>query len=244
MAQSTTFVKCPVCSRSFVNWTINQHIEECLVRNDDIKSPSANKNIASSASKLSKSPELVQSRKNIKSSSSVTGNKLSKSPESVGKNGSCSLASLTSPPLKRAKMEKPQTTSVLKQSGHQMQTMPVSKQTIQREVNGPKTKREKFVPLAEKLRPRTLDEYVGQTKILGDKSMLKTLLEADEVPSMIFWGPPGCGKVGFIFIYASGEGRGSACSPWNITEGEGERGGGGKHYCNNWPSSDDNGAQN
>ncbi|PBC74774.1 replication-associated recombination protein A [Fibrobacter intestinalis] len=49
-------------------------------------------------------------------------------------------------------------------------------------------------PLAERLRPTSLDEFLGQNKILGDKSMLRQSVESDSVPSMIFWGPPGCGK--------------------------------------------------
>ena len=49
-------------------------------------------------------------------------------------------------------------------------------------------------PLAERLRPTSLDEFLGQNKILGESSMLRQSIEADTVPSMIFWGPPGCGK--------------------------------------------------
>lgn len=49
-------------------------------------------------------------------------------------------------------------------------------------------------PLAERLRPTSLDDFMGQNKILGDNSMLRRSIETDCVPSMIFWGPPGCGK--------------------------------------------------
>lgn len=50
------------------------------------------------------------------------------------------------------------------------------------------------IPLAERLRPTTLDEFMGQNKILGAGSLLRKKLESDSIPSMIFWGPPGCGK--------------------------------------------------
>jgi hypothetical protein len=50
-------------------------------------------------------------------------------------------------------------------------------------------------PLAERLRPKTLDEYVGQAEVLGRGSMMRVLLEASRIPSMLLWGPPGCGKV-------------------------------------------------
>ncbi len=55
-------------------------------------------------------------------------------------------------------------------------------------------------PLAERLRPQTLDELLGQNKILGEQSMLRKSLEKDSVPSMIFWGPPGCGKTSLAHI--------------------------------------------
>ena len=85
----------------------------------------------------------------------------------------------TGPPSKKAKLENP---TLLRQS-------PQTKGNIIRNNS--------FVPLAEKLRPKTLAEYVGQTQVVGDKCILRNLLGADEIPSVIFWGPPGCGKVNF-----------------------------------------------
>src|SRR6202035_5104027 len=49
-------------------------------------------------------------------------------------------------------------------------------------------------PLAERMRPRTLDEFVGQEKLLGPGKALRTQIENDDLGSMLFWGPPGCGK--------------------------------------------------
>ncbi len=49
-------------------------------------------------------------------------------------------------------------------------------------------------PLAERMRPRMLDEVVGQEHLLGPGAMLRRAIEHDRVPSMIFWGPPGTGK--------------------------------------------------
>lgn len=56
------------------------------------------------------------------------------------------------------------------------------------------------VPLAERLRPKNLDEFLGQNKIMGPQSLLRKSLENDCVPSMIFWGPPGCGKTTLAHI--------------------------------------------
>ena len=55
-------------------------------------------------------------------------------------------------------------------------------------------------PLAERLRPQNLDEFLGQNKILGEQSLLRRSLENDTVPSMIFWGPPGCGKTSLAHV--------------------------------------------
>ena len=55
-------------------------------------------------------------------------------------------------------------------------------------------------PLAERLRPQSLDEFLGQNKILGEQSLLRRSLENDTVPSMIFWGPPGCGKTSLAHV--------------------------------------------
>ena len=48
-------------------------------------------------------------------------------------------------------------------------------------------------PLAERLRPKNLEEYVGQSHLLGKGKILRRLIEGDNISSMIFWGPPGVG---------------------------------------------------
>lgn len=50
-------------------------------------------------------------------------------------------------------------------------------------------------PLAETLRPSTLEEYFGQNKVVGHQTLIRSLLDSQEIPSLILWGPPGCGKV-------------------------------------------------
>ena len=57
-------------------------------------------------------------------------------------------------------------------------------------------------PLAERMRPLTLLEFFGQEHLIGPGKALRTMIEADRLPSMIFWGPPGCGKTTLAHIIA------------------------------------------
>jgi len=56
------------------------------------------------------------------------------------------------------------------------------------------SRKDRKKPLADRIRPKTLKEFFGQTHILGEGKILKVLLDKKEVPSMIFWGPSGVGK--------------------------------------------------
>jgi len=58
----------------------------------------------------------------------------------------------------------------------------------------PTERAESGAPLAERMRPRTLDDVVGQEHLLGAAAPLRAQIDADRVQSMILWGPPGCGK--------------------------------------------------
>ena len=57
-----------------------------------------------------------------------------------------------------------------------------------------KTESRENVPLAERMRPRRLEEFIGQDHLLGPGKFLRRMLESGRIFSMIFWGPPGSGK--------------------------------------------------
>ncbi|HNT05783.1 MAG TPA: AAA family ATPase, partial [Anaerolineae bacterium] len=62
---------------------------------------------------------------------------------------------------------------------------------------------QKGQPLAARMRPRTLEEFVGQEHIVGPGTLLRRAIEADRISSMVLWGPPGTGKTTLATIIAN-----------------------------------------
>jgi len=62
---------------------------------------------------------------------------------------------------------------------------------------------ERHAPLAARMRPRTLEEFVGQEHLVGEGRVLRRAIDADQLPSMVFWGPPGSGKTTLARIISS-----------------------------------------
>jgi len=61
---------------------------------------------------------------------------------------------------------------------------------------------DQFKPLADKMRPKSLDDFVGQEDVVGKDSSIRKMIDSDQISSMIFWGPPGVGKTTLAKIIA------------------------------------------
>jgi putative ATPase len=65
-----------------------------------------------------------------------------------------------------------------------------------------KSKSSSNSPLADRMRPKDLDEFVGQEHLVGENKVLRRMINEDKLFSIIFWGPPGCGKTTLAKIIA------------------------------------------
>ncbi|KAI9006632.1 DNA-dependent ATPase MGS1 [Phycomyces nitens] len=172
-------VQCPICSRSVSESDINAHIDSGCNINTQSKGSTSN---STNNGQFSKSGVSTLKSKSKETASSVEPSQPIKiaplfnpKPKPLSSQSFAGSSVTGQQDLKRVRADEPLTSS----------------QNIKR------NRREELVesmPLAARVRPTTLSEFVGQEELLGDLGILRTLMQQDQVPSMVLWGPPGCGK--------------------------------------------------
>lgn len=171
-------VECPLCCQHFSESNIAEHASTCgLTRSDN----GDNGEATSKKRKLdgNQVDETGASPAN-KKIASMFSNKKAKTDEKASNGNSHGNHSL--------KDEKPSNKIIAPPSQSKDEPKPnIRKPNLQ-------------IPLAERMRPSDFDVYLGQEGAIGPGSQLRKLLEADHVPSLILWGPPGCGKTSLVNV--------------------------------------------
>ena len=93
----------------------------------------------------------------------------------------------------------------VKQNGNDFFSSSKSKREVETSDSGEpseKRKKKENAPLAERMRPQSLDDYLGQDDVVSKDGVWKRLIDENAVPSIILWGPPGCGKTTLANVIA------------------------------------------
>ncbi|XP_054888916.1 ATPase WRNIP1 [Poeciliopsis prolifica] len=199
-------VQCPVCFKDFTPGAINGHLDTCLlssaadspstaaVSGPPVKKVRVSEPVNDSASSFSSAMPGTQSSSSVFSLFQANKDKLDAQPErSAAKRSPVSAFSKG-------------TKRVLTVSGSTgTETPSVPNSEAEKNINHlpARTLLSLNKPLAEVLRPNTLEDYFGQNKVVGQQTLIRSLLESQEIPSLLLWGPPGCGKTTLAHIIAS-----------------------------------------
>lgn len=175
MATSTTPqppdpVQCPVCFKDFTSATINPHLDACLLE--------------STACEPEMEPGTSGEEPPLKKPRGSAADASARRPAAPPPPGVFSLFHAD-----RSKVS---------DSGGPGHVRKGIKRDLPMEP-GPGAALMMSKPLADALRPDTLEDYFGQGRVVGERTLFRSLLEAQEIPSFILWGPPGCGKVGSLY---------------------------------------------
>lgn len=177
-------INCPICNRLFPANEIEQHVNKCIFLNCS-EELQTQKKVPSPKRKRSPSPVILSHHSQPKLSNSQ------KSPRDLkSKKTKPALLGSTKnlAPLFDQK-PKATTSNTLSQIKDELP----GNSHKEKEIN--KSKKLSFlVPLAKQVTPKSFDDFFGQSKVLGKETVLRNLLEKGEIPNMILWGPPGCGK--------------------------------------------------
>ncbi|KAI4878125.1 hypothetical protein NFI96_011071, partial [Prochilodus magdalenae] len=196
MAGETETVMCPVCAGNFEPSSINSHLDECLLEHQTASGEEEERH--SENAPPAKKPRVSGE---APSGGRGGGGAVVKSE----KPAAAPVFSLFNNKCKEPKVSESEQVPCTTRSTSSSNTTTSSSSSSSS--SNPAMKCDSLLtidkPLAEKLRPTTLEEYFGQNKVVGEQTLLRSLLQSQEIPSLIFWGPPGCGKTTLAHIIAS-----------------------------------------
>ena len=192
--------ECPVCSKMFPLSSITNHVNACLNTSTQESKPTQ------SVGKRKSNTSNTISAWNFLTSTSITNTKSAMPNKKIKINDDSSKSSPNSKSTNEQisneccliKVDAPvneNTGSKTKSLLNDTNLMQSNKDVDNLPKKALSFSRADLIPLAERMRPKTLDNYVGQDSAVGEKSLLHSLLKSQQIPSMILWGPPGCGKV-------------------------------------------------
>ncbi|KAI4483374.1 hypothetical protein M0802_013424 [Mischocyttarus mexicanus] len=180
-------VSCPVCQIDFPSSLIESHVVKCLFLLESNSAGISKESSPSPGSKSLKSKSLSMR----KSDNRITKRKLTSGQTFLTTKGDCTKQDSTKEDERRKKED---------EQDNIKQDLEIKENIIENPVK--KARMNEHVPLAERMRPSNLSEYVGQNHILGPECTLFQLLRKGEVPNIILWGPPGCGKTSLANVIA------------------------------------------
>lgn len=217
-AGSCLMVQCPSCHKRFKSRDINVHVNKCLDRDnygvDDVIVVE-NGNTATGSKKRKSTETTINSSSGVKTGWGFLMSKSSNDKVNLSK-----TKRLKTSPFKATDDISP--SPVNKDNSRSddalsIQVVPTPSSTSRTEIDkqvenggissitntGELDLFDLTQPLAEQMRPLDLDSYKGQDGAVGDNTLLRSLLQRDTIPSMILWGPPGCGKTTLARIVAN-----------------------------------------
>ncbi|XP_070775625.1 ATPase WRNIP1 [Enoplosus armatus] len=216
-------VQCPVCFKDFTPATINGHLDACLLKSVADSGPSTAdesepplKKCRTSAEREPPSPSVnttaASSSPTAATSSSAVfslfqTNKSKGSVQSSERSGLLSskqtAAAAVNRGIKRNLLSEAEPGPAGTENPRSQPSVSNGQTVKTCNDLSPRTLLTIGKPLADTLRPNTLEEYFGQSKVVGQQTLFRSLLDSQEIPSLIIWGPPGCGKTTLAHIIAS-----------------------------------------
>lgn len=208
---SPASMQCPVCFDDFTPTTINLHLDVCLLEKTTCTKPSKT---SESEPPLKKPRVGSETRPSVSSANAAASgsccgagsqpsgmfsvfqtDKSKVSPQN-GDSGLLKGKRFFNKGIKRNLLRESEPMAAQGSQASGSNTQAVKSQL------SPWSLLIKGKPLADTLRPETLEEYFGQNKVIGQQTLFRSLLESEEIPSFILWGPPGCGKVSCRFMFS------------------------------------------